>query len=455
MFKAKIFCLILLLSKVDSKRALKDESSSFHLIQSVIKALDHINATEANFVVDFSTSIAQSSLKDFFTSNFSINLYDFDNFATIPTSSVTVLVLQNDNQLDKIKKLNVHSVYFVLLIDKISVGEEKKFHVFWKFYALNVNLIFIDIDKVIKMTTFTPFTENKCDNVESKVINFYDADQSIWKSQEIFPLKLKNFHRCPIKLSTFHYPPGTIVDDLFVSGHDIDLLREISKILNFTLQIHVLNELMPWGFLTENGTSGGVMKKVINKEVDIGIGTYFLTKTRAKFMEYSEYSDSKIVLVIPPGKPLNAFEKLFHPLKFTTWIALIFTILIGVFVIFIVGKTKKSVKMFVFGEKTGNPYMNMLSIILNGQQPVQPRKNFSRFLLTIFVIFCIIIRTIYQASLFQFLQSDQKHGEIKTVDELIERGFDVFMYESFQELSNGLKIHQRSVNSRNAFTNYL
>jgi hypothetical protein len=228
-----------------------------------------------------------------------------------------------------------------------------------------------------------------------------------------------------------------------VSGHDIDLIRDVAMMMNFTIQLNILNETKPWGFLLENGTSGGTIKKIIDKEADIGFGGFYLTKNRAKFMSFCVYSDVKIVLVIPPGKPLSAFEKLFRPFSFNAWIALLLTVSVGILIVFFIRRQERMVQDFIFGHNTGNPYFNMLDIVLNGSQTVQPGRNFSRVILTLFVVFCIIIRTTYQASLFQFLQNEQKHGEIQTVDELIEKEFDVFMYESFQELSNGLKIHQR------------
>jgi hypothetical protein len=437
----KIFCIVLMIPWIFSLSGSCGEVEE--LVKALVDVVDLLNSTEVTLVADSSAWLSTQLIEAFVRvsdSKLNLRLFDFDDTSK---GFLTIFTIENDQKLKDIKVAKPQGNFLILTFNQSQAFHQILFRTFWNFHAFNVNLIFTDTDNTTKMTSFTPFTEGKCDNFESKVINFYNSSQRKWSNQVIFPEKMKNFHKCPIRLATFDYPSGTVVtNSTDISGHDIDMLRAIAVMMNFTLVIDVLNGSMPWGFLLENGTSGGVMKKVIKKEADIGIGTYYLTQTRAKFMSFSEYSDSKIVLVIPPGRSMGAFEKLLRPLNYTTWIALVLTLITGVLIIFIVQK-KKSTRHFVFGIRTGNPYMNMLNIILNGSQPVQPGRNFSRVLLTLFVVFCIIIRTTYQASLFQFLRSEQKHGEIKTVDELIEKGFDVFMYESFQELSNGLKIHQR------------
>lgn len=320
------------------------------------------------------------------------------------------------------------------------------FQQFWKFYIYNVNIISIN-NGSIEMFTFMPFTGRICQNVNPQVINSFDNKEQAWTSQDIFPRKFTNLHKCSVTIATFDYPPAIQVQTLngndLISGHDIDLLRGLSDLMNFTLDFKILKEPAAWGFLSENGSSGGVIKKVMEKEADIAIGAYYLTLTRAKFMSFSSYSTSNVILVIPKGIPLSSFEKLFSPFNFVLWGLLIATFIFGAFVIFLIRFQKRSTQEFVFGTNTGNPYLNMLNIILNGSQNIEPTRNFSRFLLMVFILFCIVIRTLYQAQVFKFLQTDQIHAEIQTIDELIAQHFDIYMYESFQELSKGLKIDSR------------
>lgn len=343
---------------------------------------------------------------------------------------LTLLVLENESfmRIVNISSQNTKEKFIILLINKTFIDDEIIFRSFLRFHTYNVNLVFEDTSGTVKINSVFPFIENDCENKKSETINYYDDKKSIWKSKEIFPNKLKNMNQCPVKLSTFESSPNVKIENNLISGYDIDLLQQISKIMNFTLQISVLDEPVAWGFIMDNGTSGGVIKKVVESEADMGIGGYYLTYSRAKFMSFCVYSSEKIVVVIPRGRPLSSLEKLFSPFDFLAWIFLLVTFFVAVLAVLIVKQMKKPVRDFVFGSNVGNAYMNMLDIFLNGSQPVEPKRNFARTLVTLFVIFCIVIRTTYQASLFQFLQSEQRLAEIKTVDELIDKG---------------LKIHQR------------
>lgn len=421
---------------------------------SVRKALESFAITDINIIVDLNNYLDGKIVQEM-TGKIIRNIIVLDDERKILKSFSNFMIFRNQISFENnlIQKISSDYFYFggyflIWIREQSDLNLTNIFRLFWDFYIFNVNVI-LTSNESIELTTFMPFNDEACNSVVPTIINKFNMKEGSWKSQEIFPKKLADLNGCAMKLSTYDYPPAIVVEKKnnsdVISGHDIELVQGISQLMNFTLDIKILTDPAAWGFLMENGTSGGIIKKVIERNTDIAIGTYYLTMTRAKYMSFSEYSRSKIILVIPAGAPLTAFEKLFSPFRISTWITLLSTFLIGVIVIFIVRLQNKSVQNFVFGIKTGNPYLNMLDIFLNGSQHIQPKRNFSRTLLMIFILFCIIIRTLYQAALFNFLQTDQRHPEIQSIDELIAKKFDIYMYESFQELSKGLKIHKRFV----------
>lgn len=54
---------------------------------------------------------------------------------------------------------------------------------------------------------------------------------------------------------------------------------------------------------------------------------------------------------------------------------------------------------------------------------VLPGRNFSRYLLTLFILFCLVIRTAYQGKQFELLQKDIRPADVESIDEMIERNF--------------------------------
>jgi len=324
--------------------------------------------------------------------------------------------------------------YLITLLDEKSGNPNlmKIYEEFWLRYMYNLNVMVVEHgSSVISLKTFLPFSDSSsCRKV--KIVTLDDTFD--------FPKKFHNLFGCPLKLSTFDYPPAVFESE---KGHEIDLMRGLAQMLNFTLQVEILNEPAAWGFILENGTSGGVMRKVMTLTADMAIGTYYLTQTRAKFMSFCLYGSSSVILVIPSGVPLTAVEKLFSPFSSSTWSFLLATAMFAIVIIFMLKRQSQIVQNFVFGAGIRDPYLNMLNILMNGSQHAVPRTTFARTLLMMFILFCLVIRTLYQAGMFKSLQSEQRHAELRTIDELIERQFDIYMYDSFQELSRGLKIHER------------
>lgn len=418
---------------------------------AVEKAFELAEIFDANLIIDSNTEDLCEIVLRAFSSKVKWKIANLMNLTVNEKSATTLLILENESSLKKyffplLSPGNLRSEQFFLFIflDQKQLNVSFIFKAFWELYLSNVNIILYEAS-TITLSTFLPFYNRNCGSLKVRIVNSFINET--WKNRVIFPKKLRNLYGCPIKLSTFEYPPAIIIHKINgteqISGHDVDLVRGIARVMNFNLSIEILKEPSAWGFLMENGTSGGVLRKIIDQEADIAVGTYYLTQTRAKFMSFSQYSRSNVVLVIPPGVPLSAFEKLYKPFSDETWMTLIIMLAAALLIIFVIRLQKKSVQHFVFGRHTGNPFINLLSIILNGSQHRLPMRNFSRTLLLLFVIFCIIIRTLYQAAMFHFLQTDQRHAEIQTIDELIAKNFEIFMYESFQELSQGLKIHER------------
>lgn len=217
-------------------------------------------------------------------------------------------------------------------------------------------------------------------------------------------------------------------------GYDFEIINELSRRLNFTLKISFLEGEEQWGTILSNGTVTGGVGKVTAGEADIGIGNYYLRTSRLRIMDASfPYTNDRIVLVIPPGKMYSPFEKLLQPFDMMIWILLLATFLIGVVVILVINYKAVGCKSFVFGKSVKSPVFNMISIIFGNPQMKLPGRNFARYILMLFLLFCLIYRNIYQGALYIFLQSEARHGEIKTIEEMTANKFDFYFYESYSD----------------------
>lgn len=323
-----------------------------------------------------------------------------------------------------------HGYFLVAVFDAVELKDmEKLFLLVWKARIINFSLIYKDKSS-ISMTTFTPFTHQSCgENLTLITRNF---EPEIGK---MFANKLTDLKNCPVRVTTFHLRPFVMKEGSELIGRDVLLMKALSRALRFKLDVEFLEGNIPWGYLLDNGTGTGAIAKLLNNETDIIVGDYFLKMDRLKFFDSSKpYFESQFAFIIPPPSKFASFEKLFQPFKLAVWIALIVCCVIGVSVILLINRSSQHIKALVYGEKTKTPLTNMLLVILGGSQPNVPTKFFARFILMLFIIFTLVMRSIYLGSMFKFLQSDESHSEVKSVDDMMEKNFKFHIGKSFHEL---------------------
>lgn len=337
------------------------------------------------------------------------------------------------------QKFNLNGNFVLFAENCSNIDAEEVFNAAWKRHIVNINIICYDNGST-SVKTFTPYQHGTCGNTSSITVN---------KSDKFFPKKLKNLFGCPIKLVTFFYPPITMRDTLANGtfkyfGSEMDLAFGLADALNFSLDIAYISQLGFPGILYENGTATGILNQTITGEKDMLIGFYYLTYLRSQHMSFTQSHYSiPLIIMIPNGEPLTAFEKLFRPFQNVVWIFLGITFGSGVLVIAIINCQQKKVRDFIVGKGIQTPYLNMIIVFVGGSQHALPKRNFARSLLMIFTLFCLVQRSIYQSSLFLFIQSDGRHPEVATIDEMIDKKFDFYIRETLEHNIKHMQFYNR------------
>ncbi|CAO1407691.1 unnamed protein product [Diamesa serratosioi] len=334
-------------------------------------------------------------------------------------------------------RFHIDGYYLIVLFKGMIPEVQNIFDIVWKKYIYNVNIL-VKETQLITLITFKPIGSKSCRNTTPIIINRYNIKSRTWQFKKHFPKKFSNLMECPIKVSTFETIPSVMVQrshrngSVKLKGSGIEIFYEIAKILNFNIEMHFINKPGSFGDVFENGTGTGAIKKLLDNEVEMILGNYFLTELRAKFMSNTDsYYTNPWLFVIPPGSPLSPFEKLFRPFNIVVWICLVSTFIISVIIIAIVNCQSFFIKDLIFGRQIRNPYLNLVIAFVGGSQHILPKRNFSRTLLMCFLIFCLVMRNLYLSGLFEFLQSDQRAKEVASVDEINEKGFTVYLEAPF------------------------
>lgn len=403
----------------------------------------------ANLITpDLTTSLAIADFKnELLSRNFRMEKISFHQFSPLHKTQakskrkrVSVFPIERIADFEEIiKHLNGNDFltmgyYIVVLLMGDMPEEEEIFKLFWKKQVFNVLVIYEDPSGAVIFKTFMPFTPGNCSNITPVIVNVFKDGKFMSDINNIFPSKIKNLHKCPIRVSVANdAQPYIIYNQLangsyHLSGISTSLIETLSESINFKL---VYSYLGPAGYLFDNGTAEGSMKELLEGKADLAISYWWLKPNRLLYLDSTNsYITDKVNLVIPPGKEYTTFEHLMYPFSLTSWIMILTAYCIGAFVIFIVKFCSQTVQNFVFGTGVKNPCMNLYIAYFGGAQKVLPKRNFARFLLALYLLYTLVIRTLYQGSYYQFLRSSRLHNRVGSVEEMVQEDFEYYVYST-------------------------
>ena len=340
----------------------------------------------------------------------------------------------------KVFRLNGH---YVIIFVKGQIAEiEQIFKLLWKVQIYNVIAMFENRNGIVLVKTFTPFKPGNCNDTTPITVNEFKDGSFIQDVENMFPDKMKNLHKCPIRVSiSDNVEPYVIVEksangSYKLRGLDIKILQTLSDNINFTIEYTYIGHE---GYLSVNGSAEGPLKYLLDGKADLSMSAWWLKPYRTEIFDGSiSYLSDNVIFVIPPGRMLTAFEKLVYPLSTILWIFILIVSLVGFLVIFFINRRSLTIRNFVFGRNVRHPYMNMLIATIGGAQKVLPGRNFSRFLLMMYLMYSLVLRAAYQGSYYELLRSDKKVGEVQSIDEMIDKDFDFYFNEAHADTFFGV-----------------
>lgn len=228
-----------------------------------------------------------------------------------------------------------------------------------------------------RLASIVSHSSKRCYQIKQSVINSFQIKSMTWTTKEYFPRQVQNFLGCPVIFWVRSSPPA---HDFRISesshefyGYNLQLIETLAKQFNFTSRFAVKND---------------------NRYVfpDMALTTKVLTPNAAKSTFLSQpYVFETISVMIPPGKAYSSFEKMFLPFESEVWIWLSITLTIAIITIFAFNFLNIEARNFVFGENVKNPILNIWIAFCGGSQTTLPKRNFARFLLISFILFCLVL----------------------------------------------------------------
>lgn len=310
---------------------------------------------------------------------------------------------------------------------------------FWKKLLINVSFLVINKSEIL-IQTFIPYNDRKCNDTELETINRFDERSGNWKTDKFFPKKLNNFHRCFLTVTTYKNVVPYIVHEEYINGkmqlkgRVIQMIDALATSLNFTTKLEYEPSVAAWEKCID---------RVANYEADLFIGNLVLDLSRTKYLDFTiPIFFETLKFVIPPGRPYTQIENLTRAFDITVWYMILCVFLLTALGVLILSGRSKNVKIYAFGIGYRNAFMDFLGTVFGVTGTSMPDLNIPRIIIIKFVIFCFVIRTVYQGSLFNFLQSNGKLKPAQSIDDMINRGYTFYMLALYDNYLNA-KRHDR------------
>lgn len=173
------------------------------------------------------------------------------------------------------------------------------------------------------------------------------------------------------------------------------------------------------------------MKALLDGKIDATLGFISLQYLRAKFFsETRMYTSLTMALIIPLGAEFGNFEKFTRPFTDEVWMIILVVFASACLVSFVAIIESGRFSDFLVGEGIKYPIYNVFAVFFGIPQNILPRRNFARYILMCFLIYSLVIRSVYQGAVYQTLKSNDRKPPISTIREFIDRKFTFYIYES-------------------------
>ncbi|KAG7160063.1 glutamate receptor ionotropic, kainate 2-like [Homarus americanus] len=258
-----------------------------------------------------------------------------------------------------------------------------------------------------------------------------------------FPDKTSDLRGAVLKVVTFEWEPSTLyyrqrngsVHHLY--GRDVEVVRALAPIFNFTIQFIEPPNGERWGMRQENGSWGGIVGLLGRGEADMAIANLFINTLlgRDQFQAYSTAFDTdQSCLMIRTEPPLPQWQSPSLPYTLETWLALLVGLILSGPVLCLLARAAVAST-----EAAGNEsmvsltvaYSDALRIHFQESQPRLPRRHSLRLLLGFLLIYAIILRIAYSSNLTAFLTVTRRPAGIQTLKQLYESPLLLFEASTF------------------------
>lgn len=326
---------------------------------------------------------------------------------------------------DQYKFVNTYpkSFRFIVYCDKLSANDLATLS---DSTMIQYQYFMVNEDDNIKLHTFVWYTAKKCGSPQLIEVNRFDKKTFSWRSKVFFISKFDNLHGCHLVVGIPNQLPAAQwlkldTDQFYYYGYQYEMIDSLRSILNFRPFYNPFNHI-----------SKEYHWKNLNVDLNLRVMTLRLAADRSlppNEFSADPYNFDGDYMAVPPGESYSDYEKMILPFDDQVWLWITIVFCSSFSVIILVRTTGARERNFIFGMNVRTPALNVLAAFFGISQIVLPGRNFARFLVMLFILYCLVIRTAYQGKMFEFMQQDIRKPTASSLEEMVKRNLTFYVHE--------------------------
>lgn len=152
------------------------------------------------------------------------------------------------------------------------------------------------------------------------------------------------------------------------------------------------------------------------------------------------YQTNQVLSVLAKQEPWSTYEILTYPFNIYVWSSLLMFYLLPIFLAFILHRLSIRLLYFIFGIVDIREMIFMWTGILLAQiSTPEPSANFARFIFVMWLLLTLVLRSSYEALLYDFFSTQKLIPAPATLDQLIHRGYKLVVTPSTADSMSKIK----------------
>jgi hypothetical protein len=304
--------------------------------------------------------------------------------------------------------------------------------------------------ETVTISTVEYFNSNNCNHPQLHKLNTFNKTSMEWNLELRNYEKYMQYNGCELVMmlptpypdqSLYHVSGYSLVNDdstnFEVRGITPKVFEIAAKNHNFTAGYQPVFLGTKW-LQSDDGSQDFSFWRINNtrKIPHVYFQVMTIHHSRHGLPTSNVIENLKFKMFVTPAEKYTPYEKFVLPFDLLTWILIAVTFIATFSSIIIINCLSRTTQNIVYGHKVDAPVWNVVCIFFGISQTQLPTANFPRFILVIFIYFCLIFRTCFQSKFFEFMTSEPRRSPPKTLQDVFDRQYGIYQMSTNGEQSS-------------------